>query len=361
MSKRLSYFLSVLAIVVFSVYAVGCNKEPEPKHDAKPISIAVENLKSEYLLGEKLNFDDLVVRITYDDESMSTADRTDYTIDVNGFRTSIPCEGEITVSLNETDISENYSVRAVRAKSSFRVLAIGNSFSQDCLTHLYALAEEVGAENIVLANMYIGGCSLEKHANNMRNNSAAYQYQKNSDGNWHYTDGKSLLFGMRDEDWDVITLQQASGDSGMIDTYNQDLADLLQFVYINRPSANTNVVWNMTWAYQADSDHDDFVKYNNSQSEMYASIIDCVEKKIKTNKLIQWVIPTGTVIQNLREGFMGDTLTRDGYHLSYKQGRYAGAMTWLKYLTGWNIDDLECEYSELASEDLEEIKRVVNN
>ncbi len=352
---------AVVAVFICGAAFIGCDSaDKRPAAESVAVSVAVETSKTEYLLGEKVNPDDLSLLVTYDDGSTSVASADEYTIDAKGFGTFVPCEGEVIVTLKGTALSASYPVRAVRAKTSFKVLAIGNSFSQDCLAHLYALADEAGAENIVLANMYIGGCTLQRHANNMRNDINAYQYQKNTDGTWKNFEGKSLLFGIKDEQWDVITLQQASGDSGMIDTYNQDLADLLQFVYINRPSARTNVVWNMTWAYQADSDHADFAKYNNSQSEMYAAIKECVEKKIKSNKLIQYVIPTGCVIQTLREGIMGDTLTRDGYHLSYKQGRYAGGMTWLKHLTGWNIGGLKCEYAGLTDDELSEIKNAVN-
>ncbi len=40
-------------------------------------------------------------------------------------------------------------------------------------------------------------------------------------------------------------------------------------------------------------------------------------------------LPTaGTAIQNLRTSYMGDTLTRDGYHLEVNTGRYTVSMTW---------------------------------
>ena len=47
---------------------------------------------------------------------------------------------------------------------SFKVLAIGNSFSIDAMQYLYGLAKDTGYTDIVLGNLYIGGCTLQTHA-----------------------------------------------------------------------------------------------------------------------------------------------------------------------------------------------------
>lgn len=43
----------------------------------------------------------------------------------------------------------------------FRVLAIGNSFSQDAMAYLVQLAASGGVE-MEAVNLYIGGCSLAR-------------------------------------------------------------------------------------------------------------------------------------------------------------------------------------------------------
>jgi len=48
---------------------------------------------------------------------------------------------------------------------------------------------------------------------------------------------------------------------------------------------------------------------------MYKAIISATKTKILTNSNFTKVIPNGTAIQNMRTSFVGDTLTRDGYHL----------------------------------------------
>lgn len=50
-----------------------------------------------------------------------------------------------------------------------RVLMIGNSFSISCMTHLPAVAEGCGVP-LDLCSLYIPGCSLERHWNNVQSN-----------------------------------------------------------------------------------------------------------------------------------------------------------------------------------------------
>ena len=55
------------------------------------------------------------------------------------------------------------------------VLCIGNSFSQDATRYLH----QISGEELFVRNLYIGGCSLERHCNNIVNDVADYEYQKN--------------------------------------------------------------------------------------------------------------------------------------------------------------------------------------
>lgn len=102
---------------------------------------------------------------------------------------------------------------------SLKVLAIGNSFSVDAMTYLYQVAKAEGVDEVVLGNFFVGGCSLKQHADFMRSGEPAYRYDKCTDGTWVETPGTTLLTGLLDEQWDVITMQQASHDSGVVNTF----------------------------------------------------------------------------------------------------------------------------------------------
>lgn len=210
------------------------------------------------------------------------------------------------------------------------ILAIGNSFSQDSTTYLHSLSERGGVE-IKVVNLYIGGCSLERHWNNICEDKADYDYQLNGEST-----GKSA--GIRqvlaEEKWDIVTMQQCSGYSGIQDSYYPYITNLSNYIRQYAPDATQLI--HQTWAYETDSTHDHFVFYHNSQEEMYDRLVKCYETVAKELSLD--IIPFGEVIQKLRElppfdyKNGGKSLCRDGFHMHYVYGRYALAATWYEYV-----------------------------
>ena len=172
---------------------------------------------------------------------------------------------------------------------------------------------------------------------------------------------RTVKYGITYSDWDYITVQQVSESSGLGHTLT-DLQNVIDYINDNKTS-EAEILWHMTWAYQQDSTHSGFKNYNSDQMTMYNSIVSLVTDYISTYSDIAGFIPAGTAIQNLRTSHLGDTLTRDGYHMSYGIGRYTVALTWLAYLTGYDIDKITAipsSYPEIA-ENIEFIKEAVNN
>ena len=132
------------------------------------------------------------------------------------------------------------------------------------------------------------------------------------------------------------SFQQTSKTCGLASTYGKTLTELLDIVEAKAPDAK--FIWNMTWAYQQDSTHSSFPNYDRSQQKMYDMIIDCMHQCIETEPRFVLSIPCMTSIQNARTSFLGDTLTRDGYHLDYNIGRYIAGLTWYAALTGGDVD-----------------------
>ena len=215
---------------------------------------------------------------------------------------------------------------------SISILAIGNSFSVDAMQYLWQILSEVGYKEITLGNLYIGSCSLETHAWNFKNNSASYTYYTNDSGTWKTTESFAPLGALQERDWDYITMQQSSGKSGQSYTYTPYLDELIAVVRTYCP--DSELAWHMTWAYQGDASHSDFVNYGRDQMTMYNAIVSAVKSAVLPNGEIVKVIPNGTAIQNVRTSFIGDNVTRDGYHLSYDKGRYLAGLTYAKILTG---------------------------
>lgn len=247
-------------------------------------------------------------------------------------------------------------------KKSIKILAVGNSFSIDAMEYLWNILNDAGYEDIILGDLFIGGCTIDAHADNIKNNYPSYLYGKNTCGIWNWYENKTILDGILDEDWDIITLQQASGFSGQGDTY-QRKREIVEYAKANIKNPNAKLYWHMTWAYDKNSPHIHFDFYEKNQDVMYNAIINAVKSEILSDNSFVGVIPSGVAIQNLR-GYIGDNVTRDSFHLSESHGRYAAALTWAKKLCNIDIDSVDWMPPTFADDikpQLDNIRRAVND
>ena len=229
-----------------------------------------------------------------------------------------------------------------------KVLAIGNSFSQDAVEqYLYELAEAQG-DSLVIGNAYIGGCSIDRHYDNLLKGKADYEYRKIIGGvrsNKKKADLRSII---RDEQWDLITLQQASPQSGLAQSYG-NLGQLKRLVKSYTTNLHVEFAWHMTWAYADSCNHKGFANYGHDQRRMYDAIANAVQQVMPAVG-ISSVIPSGTTIQLVRYR-LGDIVCRDGFHLSLTVGRYAAACTWCEFLTGRIVDGNKYRPESLTEEE----------
>ncbi len=220
-----------------------------------------------------------------------------------------------------------------------KVLAVGNSFSEDATALIELLTDK-----ILVRNLFIGGCSLEKHAELIKSGEKQYEYQHN--GAKCLPELVSLTDALAFEDWDYVTIQQSSGNSGDEKTYYPYLSELIDFV---KSRSRAEVVFHRTWTYEKHSTHVDFPRYDNSVERMWSSIKTVTDNVCMRENLR--IIPSGDVIFKLREHATFDvergdlSLCRDGYHLSLNYGRLAAACTWIRFFTG-DVPKLLNEYAE---------------
>ena len=225
-------------------------------------------------------------------------------------------------------------------RRSIKILAIGNSFSEDAMAYLWHILRAGGVEQVTLGNLAIGGCPVSLHADHIASGAAAYYYCKNTDGVWQWSSEQTFAHGLLDEAWDIITLQQASHDSGLPETYVRQ-NEVINYVNAHKRNPDAALYWHMTWAYQRDSDHGAFPRYGCDPETMYNSILGAVRSEILPNPAYAGVIPAGVAIQNLRATPVGDTVTRDGFHMSESHGRYTAALTWAQTLCGVDPDTVD--------------------
>lgn len=213
-----------------------------------------------------------------------------------------------------------------------KILAIGNSFSEDATYYLHQVLASAGVESLVV-NLYVGGCSLERHWRNIEDHRREYELQVNGRRVGRML---SVQDALREYQWDHIVIHQASHDSGWENTYEPFLELMLAFLKDNASGAR---IWlNETWAYEEDSDHDRFIRYRRDQQYMYSRLKECYEKKAAEYGLP--LIPSGDLIQALRgldffnpkKG--GISICRDGFHMNYLYGRYAVAVLWARMICG---------------------------
>lgn len=222
-----------------------------------------------------------------------------------------------------------------------RTLSIGNSFSEDATRYLHQIAESAGVD-LECVNLYIGGCTLETHAKNIRENAPLYRLEINGAATGEYV---SIEDALTRGTYDVITLQQASGFSGMFHTYFPHIREVYDLCRRLQPDAKMMI--HQTWAYETDSTHGHFPFYGNDQETMYSHLLTAYHDA--AYDLGMGIIPVGSTVQYLRRYVPefnysdgGISLCRDGFHLSIPTGRCLAGYVWLETLTG--VDCRNADY-----------------
>ncbi len=229
-----------------------------------------------------------------------------------------------------------------------KILAIGNSFSEDATAYL----EPIAASANVFAkvrNVFYPGCSLQEHYHFYKTGSKPYDFEKNGCA----IDNKkySLVEILKKDEWDIITFQQSSPNSGVDSTYEPFLTELLKIAKKHCPRAN---FWlHRTWAYDYNSDWKAFNNYNNDRDIMFSEISKATNHMAQLHHLS--IIPVGDYIQEIRKNEVFDTrngvpLYRDGGHLSYFAGRYLAGLVWFRYLLQGEVSGVKYKPEHITND-----------
>ena len=223
---------------------------------------------------------------------------------------------------------------------TLKMLCITSSFGLNTTQFLYDIAKDQGAENVVIGRLYYSGCKLVQHVEFAKTNAPNYEYTKNSTGEWVKKTGIPLIYGLQDEDWDIIFMQQGAHHAGMVQTYKDYIDQLMEYVQANKTNPNARFIWNMTWAFQQDADNATFMEsYQGDQMTMYNMILETTKEKVVPRTDFAAIIPSGTAVQNARTSYFGDTLTKDTLHLNNLGRVIAGYTAWCT-LTGLPLTEI---------------------
>ena len=209
-----------------------------------------------------------------------------------------------------------------------KVLSIGNSFSQDAQRYLHAIAKAEGVE-LKTVNLMIGGCSLRTHYLNVLNGEPNYGFEMNGVQTLIRV---TLSQALASDDWDVITLQQASHFSPYYETYDPYIAHIAEYARKYCPKAKIFI--HQTWAYESGSAKVQKLGYERSE-EMFKDIEASYAKAFELVKA-DGMIPSGRAMLNASK-FGIEKIHRDTFHAGLGAGRYLLGLTWYKALTGNDI------------------------
>ena len=249
------------------------------------------------------------------------------------------------------------TVTAAGTIKSLKILAIGDASARDALYYVPELAKEAGITDINVTVLYINGNkgTLDNQWSNWNNKRDNYtQYENKGDG-WVTVSTKvTAQEVLQSEKWDYCILNQSIANSGIAGSISAsnfgNLVQSVSFMLTSKSSSNPNpnynakakLLWLQTWAYEINSRNNlfnSFKNYNNDQQKMYEDINSAIQSKVITNSKIKGVIPVGTAIQNLRESYWSDGLTKDAEYLS-NTGKVAASVAIFKYITGYDINGM---------------------
>lgn len=214
-------------------------------------------------------------------------------------------------------------------RKSLKILAIGNSFTEDGTAYLPSLIKKSGIDSVIIGKMVVGGTSLQYHYTHATNNDSVYAFSISTENGFKSQGKANFSSCLLYDTWDIVIVQQVSQFSGKYNTYQPYLNNLIKIIHGYQPHAT--IGWQMTWAYSSTSTHSGFIYYGYDQNVMHEAILNAVNQmRLETG--ISLIIPTGIVIQELRGTSICNDLelTRDGYHLDMGAGRYAAACTWFE-------------------------------
>ena len=224
-----------------------------------------------------------------------------------------------------------------------KILTIGNSFTEDATRYLHQIAKAAG-EDFEIVNLSIGGCSLEQHYHNMIEKNKSYLYFYNG----CFMERLDVLTEIiESQEWDVITLQQASHFSFNKETYYPYVTELVKYIRQAQPKAR--LMLQQTWAYEDGSERLHVIAGYKTSDEMLSDV-KAAYADVAKSEGFDGIIPSGEMFGALLKNGIAK-IHRDTFHASFGLGRYALGLLWFKTLTGKSVmDNSFCELDEPADE-----------
>ncbi len=221
------------------------------------------------------------------------------------------------------------------SNAKLKILFIGNSFTKDAVEHMPGLLAAAGIKDVKMVHMYYGGHLVSQYNNEFKNASGYHCYTcLPGSTSWTETTGVSIYDAVRSDTWDIVTIQEHTGNAAAWvwnDTQKAAYNGLIDKVKEARPDCSPKFWYIMSQAYfdmsKIGSGSQPSVTWTD-QAGMF-SVITSVGQQVMRDIDFTGIIPTGTMLQNLRTSYLDNemNLTRDGYHMDYGISRYGASCT----------------------------------
>ena len=267
-----------------------------------------------------------------------------------------------------------------------RVLTVGNSFSICLGKNLPQIVRAGRKHQLELTSAYIGGCSLQTHAEHLGTAAKDVAFSPYRIDIWHSSDMRkhrryagNVLNLLKNNTYDIVTVQQASPASWDFATYYPWADCVIKTIQKYNPSAK--ILIQETWSYRSDSER--LTTWGFDNVKMYEKLKEAYCKFAAKTGFE--VIPTGDAIELFRKRsgrtytalseeerakflppdlppMANDIVGRDFYvkdetgelslrkdciHLNFR-GEYLQSCVWYGKLFGENPEDIIYERQDMA-------------
>lgn len=187
--------------------------------------------------------------------------------------------------------------RAYGERKSVRMLLIGNSATDDAMSYVPFIMQNMGADvDFQIGIAMMSSSTLAMHWSNWDSQTEAYQFRLYDAGTaWQDFADKSLQWMFDNYHWDIVSLQQAQPQN--INTYQPYLNKLINGIsdYVDNP---IKFIWYQTHIYSAQN--------NSGPNRSEATINQYYEDEMTACRdvigetVCEYIVPVSTAIQNAR-------------------------------------------------------------
>lgn len=239
-----------------------------------------------------------------------------------------------------------------------KILLISNSFGVNLQSYARDIAKVNGLD-LEIYTLYIGGCSLDIHEKNIKENNKDYELFVNGVTTNEFI---SIEEALKKDKWDKISLQQASHYSGDVTTYYPHFEFVFNFV--KRICPESEIIFHKTWAYSGLNP----IKYTEvlnwfpgfkfkNNVDMKNGIDFCCDK-ISKEFGIKTIINSGDVVEVAMKNNI-DCYDEWGFHMN-AIGNYLIGLNLIKILTGKKIENVFVP-DKFTKEDCEKYVKFIND